>query len=331
MILPSLQFRTARGVIALPEWATFLIKLGDAIATFESESERVVVTVVVPTRTLAAALMLVGIVAARSSTPVTGVDCKAHFEKLRQLPIGTPVIFLDRGKRKRALLQGESLDNGELCLRVQTQGYDKRGAGGLVQFVAIRRAHDILPAPAEVRWRLPKSQKGRPVLRSNNLLTSLLQKGTVYEFVATSRLEAIVLGIIRKLRTEIEETVLTLADDGTATLQDIVRVRKFNSSPADGYRSDILPLDRHTLPAVDGRAVARAIIFDGSSGFIKWRHSCHDLNACIILDRTDRNFEEAVAVANQAYVQIRVSDEGLPNCPNPPQGIDVMIHRERRQ
>jgi hypothetical protein len=331
MILPSLQFQTANGALSLPEWATFLIKLGDSIATFESNRERVVVTVVLPTRTLAAALTLVGAVMARSSKKVTSIDSKAHFERLRQFAIGTPVIFFDNGKRKRALLQGERVENGEVCLQVQTQAYDKRGAGGLVHLVACQAAHQILPAPAEANWRLPKSQKGRPVLRGNNLLTSLLRHTDPYEFAATSRLEAIVLGIIRKLRSEIEETVLTLADIGTATLQDIIRVRKFNSSPADGYRSDIVPLDRRTLPTVDGRTVARAIIFDGSIGFIKWRHSWNDLNACIILDRTDRNFEEAVSIANQAYVQIRVSDEGLPNCPNPPRGIDVMVHRERRQ
>jgi hypothetical protein len=331
MILPSLQFRTASHVIPLPEWATFFIKLGDAIASFENASERAVATVVVPTRTLAAALTLMGAVLARSSARVTGIDNKAHFERLRQLPAGTAVIFLDHGGRKRGLLQGECFDKGEVCLRVQTQGYDRRGAGGLVHFVSSRGAHEILPAPADAKWCLPKSQKGRSVLRGSKLLPSLLRDADAYEFAATSRLEAIVLGIIRKLRSEIEETVLTLADNGTATLQDIVRVRKFNSNPADGYRSDIVPLDRRTLPIVDGRTIARAIIFDGSTSFIKWRHSWNDLNACIILDRTDRNFEEAVSVANQAYVQIRISEEGLPNFPNPPRGIDVMVHRERRQ
>jgi hypothetical protein len=285
-VLPDLQLQTSSIAIPLPEWARFLVNLGQLLAKFESAQDRIIASLVMPTRALAAALILVGVVIERSSSRVTSIDSKAHFERLRRLPLGTPLIFFDNGKRKRALFQGECINTGEVCLRVQTQGYDKRGAGGLVHFVNCRAAGQIFAAPADADWRLPKSQRGRAVLGSNSLLRLLLKGVDPYEFAATSRLEGAVLGVVRLIRSEVEQTRLAVTEKPwlTGTLQDVIRLRKFNSSPADGYRSDILPIDRRTLPEIDNTTNPQVVIFDGSNSLIRWRHRWGKTNWCVILD-----------------------------------------------
>ena len=59
-------------------------------------------------------------------------------------------------------------------------------------------------------------------------------------------------------------------------------------------------------------------VFDGSRSYLKCRHLWPDTSHCVVLDRTEIAFDEAVQMINQDFVQKRVGNEWSDRICHPP-------------
>lgn len=115
----NLHFEDSGDWYSLPEWAEYFISVGKQLASADHSTSRIVTAIVVPTRAYCAAFVSLGMVvsdAAKRDRPSEAV----HFEKLFDLPAGTPVIFRPSPhKVLKGVLQGPEEYNGKLHVRVQ--------------------------------------------------------------------------------------------------------------------------------------------------------------------------------------------------------------------
>src|SRR5262249_13121104 len=134
-------------------------------------------------------------------------------------------------------------------------------------------------------------------------------------FARRPRLECLIVGRVNVLRREIMETELAISSDRAiyreGRLQDLLRVHKFLNG-SESYRSDICRVNGRAPVFANNGTTPPFVIFDGATGFIRWRDHLRDSNWIVILDRTDAHFREASQVLNQAYLS-RIDDNGLVN------------------
>lgn len=72
---------------------TVFLDLGYALATEDTNENRIVVGLALPTRAYAASLIATGIVAGKLSQPIKGDKAIERFQELSILPIGTSLIY----------------------------------------------------------------------------------------------------------------------------------------------------------------------------------------------------------------------------------------------
>jgi hypothetical protein len=122
----------------LPTWARFFIEVGAAVGAGRDPDAHVVVAIVAPTRAYAAAFAALGVVTARATQPCK-LNPGEHLRQLRSLDSGTPVFYVESGKKRKAVFLGcVSLPSGEVRLKLQferTPG--ARESGGLVEWLPL--------------------------------------------------------------------------------------------------------------------------------------------------------------------------------------------------
>lgn len=321
------MFYDDRGWKKMPDWALFFLRLGWAVAALQAESVRAMVAVTVPHRGYAAALIATGVVAGRSKIPAKNRTAVEHFHYLRLLENGTPVRLLE-GKRRRlrGRLRGLSRLYGEDLICVQTT--NRRG-GSQKHYVPARDSFRI--EKEEDDSGLSTRQTGTRVVPVSAFAAHFLSEASTDEGVLRSRLDCVILGGLDALRREISDTAFACssADDKLkeGKLNEILRVRKF-MGPNKAYRSSALGFHRKRPPEVRGVSEPpRVIVFDGASGFLKWRHRWPSSDWVIVLDRGERRFDDAVSEVNHRYLSLRVNDEELVDLDLPP-GIELVAFQE---
>lgn len=320
----------------IPPWARFFVEVGESVGAQIAEDVRTVAGVVLPIRSYAAALAAAGVVAARSSTPVSPADPYEYFEWLASLPKGTAVCLRDGDRELRAVLLGcEETAYGP---RVGVQVEKKvKGCGGLRRWFPpdsckrIRRLEKELCAAD-----LPKAQSGRSVVAEkeiverNRFAQAFLGDANICDFVACSRLECLIAGPVGVLRQEIKETTFATQATGTAspvegTLQEILRVRKF-SGVNDGYRTNAVYGNGGS--AAEHSPAPTVVVFDGAASFAKLRDDFRDSSWIVLIDQAERLADEAIDLLNGGYLQNRIEGSCGPDTPNVPAGVEMSIFQE---
>ena len=104
------------------------------------------------------------------------------------------------------------------------------------------------------------------------------------------------------------------------TLNHLLRLR--GSGVARGaYRTDVLAAQASRIAAsLEGPP---HVVFDGASGYLRWRGRFAGSHAVVVLDRTDPRYDEAARQLHLDYV--RRSPDGLGfTPPDPPVGVEVL-------
>src|SRR5262249_16773194 len=107
---------------------------------------------------------------------------------------------------------------------------------------------------------------------------------------------------------------------------DLLQVHRFLNG-SEPFRSEICRVNGQAPVFPNNGVIPSSVIFDGATGFIRWRDHLRDSNWIVILDKTDVRFHEAEKIMNQAYLS-RIDDKGLVNLPSPPAGVEVMSFYE---
>jgi hypothetical protein len=322
----NLHFEDSGKWYSLPEWAEYFISAGKQLAAADRSESRIVTAIVVPTRAFGAAFVSLGMVVSDAAARDHSSE-SAHFEKLFDLPAGTPVIFRPApGKTKRGVLQAPEEYCGKLHVRVQVHSKD---GGGLVYLIDESRALQV--QPARHSGKLPKRQGGENARFANAFVDSLLGEADPVQLGLRSKLVCALVGKRSALEHEIRQTPLALHANGhrraEGQLQDVLRVNRFITGQ-QSHRCALVPVGSGspTEDVVAGTEIG--VVFDGAVGFLKWGQLWRGRHQVIILDRTEPYFDDAISAINTRFSQNRVDGEvALPESDAPPGG-EVLGFRE---
>lgn len=308
----------------IPEWARFLVDLGAYVANRDTPERRLVIGLALPTRAYAAAFAALGIVLARSVAPVAKVGLAEHFQRLCLLPVGTRLILRDGHRIYQGVFEGcEASQDGRvrICVKVEQSTWRK---------LPLELAGKLEVSPSKVT-NLPKHQAGRDLETPSAFLQYFLGNTLAEQFILKTRLDCIILGSSTLLSQEITRTQFAFFDlEGSpilGTLQDVLRTHRFLTEAA-AYRTDIVPTNQEIGPGLTGYPAPPVTIFDSSTSFLKWRGQWKNSHWIILLDRTNRNFDQVAATLNQEYVENRIGD--VKTIPQVPPGIEAMAYEEVR-
>lgn len=344
MDLGHLYYRNALATpwIPFPAWTKYYIEIGKSLAKAHLSSQRIIIGLAVPTRSYAACLAATGTVATLSLfTGETEIEL-THFEKIKKLPIGAPLVYIRNDKKFKAKFWGCTTDQeGQPAIRVKVQ----EGEKNLAYVLNVKKASAVAETEIIVD-KLPKSQKGKNVNLKSNFIAELAnnanQKIDPLQYVLNSNLNTVILGPKHILRDEIIETEIAVPKRGTlqegslpfphqsdsnmvkGSFNDILRVKSFQNE-GEGFRSEILPLQLKSIK--NYKNTPAVAIIDGSTAYLKFRNYYRYSHLVIIFDRADSNFEEAVEQFNNDYRTNRKSD-WLGYLPKAPKGIDTLAFIE---
>lgn len=152
-------------------------------------------------------------------------------------------------------------------------------------------------------------------------------------YVNESRLDCLVVGRLSLLRAEVTEN--TFAVGGRAgwvqgSLQELLRVRAFGVR-GEGYRTQaIAQASGRTLDHLR-RLEPAAVIYDGSTAFLRAGSIISTGDWIAVLDRTDRQLADAAHAINERYIhRVDLDARIARRLPNPPAGVELLVFGERR-
>jgi hypothetical protein len=325
----NLHFEDSGDWYSLPEWAEYFISVGKQLASADQSDSRIVTAIVVPTRAFGAAFVSLGMVISDASARDKSSE-SAHFEKLFDLPIGTPVIYRQKpGTTFRGVLRAPEIINGKLYVQVQVHS---PSGGGLTYGVDEQNALKV--QPARHSGKLPKKQGGENARFANQFVDALLGEADPVQLGLRSKLCCAIVGRRNTLEHEIRKTPLSIHVNGhhraEGQLQDVLRVDRFVTEQ-QSHRSALVPVgaDPPSDSVIDN--VKMGVVFDGAHGFLKWGDMWQDRHQVVILDRTENHFDDAINNINARFSQNRTDgDADLPKG-DAPAGGEVLSFREALQ
>ena len=325
-IYSDLYFKDEGDWHNISEWARYFIAVGEELAFAPRDDNRIITTMILPTRAFACAFIGLGIVLA-DETRQSQNTCE-HFEKLFDSPVDTPVVYChETGKRYKGRLRHPKDFNNELFVGVQIQNMD---GGRLTEYIAESDAWRV--QLADHAGKLPKKQGGRNVQVADQFISSFLGSADhAAEFSLRSKLACVLVGRKNILENEICRTPAMIGakmnQSVEGKMQDILRVRSF-ASPNFQYRSTLLSIGPRPPATELLKNVEIATIFDGASGFLKWGSMWRRCHQVIVLDRSEPYLDDAVQEIKEKFSQDQSGGEtSLPDC-EPPPGVEVFAFRE---
>jgi hypothetical protein len=319
--------------VPLPEWGNFFIEIGRRVAEWGTGKNRLVVALAIPTKAFAAALAAVGVVLAKPNITYQQVDINQHFEQLRSSPKGTQVFFQYGEKLLVASYEGVAYLYGEpmLFIRVGKRRYGIND-GSLTYRVRRQDCHRVMFSSREHTPLCLEDEIGQPFIISD-FLAGLIGEAEALQFSTKTKLDCVILGNINTLKQEITSIPFTcksvLSPFQEGVLQEVLRVQKFIPNQNQPYRSEFLKVIGNQSPQTAGGLVPNVTIFDGATGFIKWRDDWCNSHWIVLLDRTEPHFREAVDIINNDY-SYRVGDEDIQLTVTPPDGVELVIYEKLR-
>jgi hypothetical protein len=322
----NLHFEDSGNWYSLPKWAEYFISVGRSLGCADQTESRIVTAIVVPTRAFGAAFVSLGMVIADAASRDRSSEA-THFEKLFDLPAGTPVIYRPApGKTLRGIMQSPEECRGKLHIRVQVHS---RAGGGLTHLIDESRALQV--QPARHSGKLPKRQGVENARFANKFVDGLLGEADPVQLGLRSKLVCALVGKKNTLEHEIRQTPLAIHVNGhlhaEGQLQDVLRVNRFVSGQ-QSYRSALVPIGGGSPSDNVVGNVKMGVVFDGALGFLKWGRKWHVRHQIIILDRTEPYFDDAIDAINTRFSQNRADGQvALPGS-NAPPGGEVLAFRE---
>ena len=315
--------------ISLPDWSRFLIGLGHAMATAGDKGIRLIAGLAVPARAYAACLAAAGVVMKRAQMPVKGfAGEEEHFENICRLEPGTPLVYIKKGRKLRAIFSGIDKIANETRIRVQI---GSKEGGNLTELLNKRMAVAVSVA-SDGAVKLPKKPSGHKIVTRKAFLDKLLPGVDTNIFALSSRTDCLIVGPAAFIRREATDTGIAVKlSRGFAkgTFHDLLRIRRFLLEGI-AYRTDVYPVSGSRHPGT-GCASPAAVIFDGALAFLKWREHYPGFNWIVLLDRTDNNFWEGAEALNQDYIKNRTSIKPILDLPPVPAGIEMILYGVARQ
>ena len=282
------RLRYLRGEIAspLPDWARYLIRLGESVGARAKAAPPVLAVASVPVRAFAAVFTSTGVIVRRALDPARGFSVEEHFHRVSSKTIGTAVTVTREERRFKGVFQGTWDRDGRSFLRVQISG---EGGGNETLIIPRRDCHRIQlrSEPYELKDRKASTKASTPTPFLNDCLDDL----PATKLVQRARTDCVLRGHFSLLGPELRGQFFEVHAGRTGSLSEIVRPRRVIRQGAP-HRSIILTL-RQSLPTIDSPEPP-VLVFDGGLSFLK--HSKHVIthNSIVLLDRSEARYDDAV-------------------------------------
>lgn len=315
----QIHYQSKEGYRPLPDWALFFMEVGKILSSLEFENHRYTAAFALPTRSYAAALIGAGIACARIF--LKSDNDSYYIETIYTLPENTSLKYYDKGKVKKARKKNVVEHDGKKLLGIQIEDHT-------TIYLKPESINKIEIADVDYKH-LPNKQNGYSVELPSKLAYAILQTKS-HEFFYRTRLEGMIIGTRNALKEEAELKLSIMQDgthqNGTGFLNDLFRVKGFVPNNV-GHRFLL------KTPSSEGNTIAEMLqqtpqhsplIFDGASGFLKWKEMATDRNWIVILDQTDSHFANAIAQLNKDY-SYRSENQVSVQFPQVPGGIEVML------
>lgn len=282
------QLRYLRGEKAspLPDWARYLIRLGESVGGRARTAPLVVAIASVPVRAFAAVLTSTGVIVRRALDPGRGLSVQDHFHRVSSKTIGTPVT-VTRGRRCfMGVFQGTWDRDGRSFLRVQIAG---DGGGNETLMIPRHDCHrvQLWSEPYELKDRKASTKASTPT----PFLSDCLDDLPATKLVRRARTDCVLRGHFSLLEPELREQFFEVRAGRTGSLSEIIRPRRVMRQGAP-HRSIILTL-RQALPTIDSPDPP-VLVFDGALSFLKHSKNVTTHNSIVLLDRSEARYDDAV-------------------------------------
>ena len=245
---------------------------------------------------------------------------------LSSLPAGTSVILEKGGKKVKGILVGvkDAMNNGTEMIGIQIQ--NKKG-GLLTDWLPPKSSHKVQLSSKD--WSQLPADVGKSVgvkTSKSEFIARIFEGLDLWNFITHSVLDCVILGSVRTLEQEATTTRLSIGakrrNAAVGTLQDILRLRR-SAGTNESFRSDIFPVNPKNDAMKFEEVTPQVVVFDGASGFLKWRDNWSRCNWVIVLDRTEPRFAEAVQVVNEEFLG-RISEKKLKLLDTPPVSVELV-------
>lgn len=326
----NLHFEDSGKWYSLPEWAEYFIGVGKQLTIAPQAESRIVTAIVVPTRAFGAAFVSLGMVISDAAARDQASEA-AHFEKLFDLPQGTPVIYRPRkGAALKGILQAPGEDQGRLCVKVQVHS---REGGGMTYLIFEPHSLKVQPTGGQA-WELPKKQGLHNARTANTFVDSLLGETDPVQLGLRSKLVCALVGRRNTLEHEIRKTPLSIHVNGDrhaeGQLQDVLRIDRFVTAQ-QSHRSALVSIGADPPSDEVIQNVETGVVFDGAVGFLKWGALWRGRHQVVILDRTEPYFDDAITAVNARYSQNGLHDACEMLQADAPAGGEILAFREAVQ
>ncbi|HQJ61553.1 MAG TPA: hypothetical protein PKV35_11175, partial [bacterium] len=277
-----------------------------------------------------------GIIRGRESTCTTQQSDNAeYFKYLEGQPPSTKVKFVmnnkDKVLQRVGMMEGIFVNSGRKAIKVCYVD-DKRSKIHCTRLFYINDCHNIsiLNQDSDIDISTYR-KKGSSVIRSKDFLSEVAPEVNMSILATTSRLDCLFIGTQKRLLHELNinfianNTKRKWTTQGT--LRDIIRPKN-NTQYSKSYRS--LICSEYMKKELDPDEKAPwCVIFDSADGYLKWHQLFETINQIIVLDRTEKWFDEAAAHVNQRYYR---RGDALPafvrNLPPTLDGIETIYFTE---
>lgn len=324
--LPRLYFRSNNKYGLLPEWAYFFMRLGHQIANMPHDSNRFVIGLAIPTRAFACGFVATGIVLAKTDSEYS-VDAR-QLEYIRSLKPGTPVyIRLDDNRKYPGVVTRFMTYNNKETIVICLGHAEEQG------FQLNRYASRITVSDREVS--LPRyKQKGYQTEKPSEFLQCCLGEKLVQKHNLSCSFEALLIGTKNVIENEVSVNSFycKVPDESdsfsSGNLQEILRVRQFFSANKS-YHAQCISSSNITPEKDFGIQTPPIVVYDGAISYIKLGHKWQSAHQIVLLDRTERQFSDAIELLNQNYTYRLAGSFKFPI--RIPDGIEMMIYRDSIQ
>ena len=319
--LPKLNYKNGKEDIQIPAWGKYFIELGELTGQQTANNSRSIIALAVPTRNFCSPLISFGYIATKLRFSDDN-DYVRYAEYLKTLPPGTPVLLRSEvGRKYKGLLIGGKVLCGTFHFAIE---YEM----GSTRFVKIEESRRIEVLQSEVVLR--NTQKGRTIIPESDFCRVIMGPTCGSSLVSESSLEIVIIGPKKALENEVKDQEFSTGDGEIGTLQEILRVKEFQSI-TKSYHSQIISDRVKSTKPHSSILDPPLVIFDGAQSFLKWRNYWKASNWIVVLDRTEYQFDAAVEQINREYILNRKDDNELEvTSLKVPVGIEVMAFWARR-
>jgi hypothetical protein len=319
----ALSWVNSAGNVPFQQWALYFIGLGRRFAELgPNEGSRITATFALPVLDRCAMLTTIGLVTALARIPVKVEANRERFEKLKELPVGKAVRVLGRGK----LYIGEIVTDPEITdNQIITILVTKDERKKLQERFLCRPNNCMRVEPTDEVSQADHRQRGMRIIEFPEFLAAILGDVPVESLCMGSRLDFVFIGTRSRLLVESE--IQIACTEGSRQLRagnaaDVIRLKE----GARDFRGMIVSTTTK-VPRLPGEA-PRLAIYDGASGYLKYRDRFPASHQLVLLDRSEARFSEAVSQLNRDYLQ-RIN-EGPPGfSTGAPVGVEQMVFESR--